>query len=204
MEQYPSIVGSAKAPKDQCIAFFKYDGSNLRFEWTRKAGWHKFGTRNRLFDENDEVFGEAIDIFHRDLAEPLVEIFKKKYRNVDKITVFCEFFGDSSFAGHHKPDEEHRLVLIDVKPHKKGYISPREFVNIFGKALGDLAAQVVYEGNLNAEFIDDVRNGKYNVYEGVVCKGGSGHKLWRCKIKTKVYLEELKRRFSEDWEQFWE
>jgi hypothetical protein len=204
MEQYPSIVGSSKAPKDSCIAFYKYDGSNLRFEWTKKAGWHKFGTRNRLFDETDEVFGEAIGIFHRDLAEPLVEIFKKEYRNIDKVTVFCEFFGDSSFAGQHKPDEEHRLVLIDVKPHKKGYISPREFVNIYCKKLGNLAAQVVYEGNLNAEFIDDVRNGKYNVFEGVVCKGGSDHKLWRCKIKTKAYLEELKRRFSEDWEQFWE
>jgi hypothetical protein len=204
MEQYPSIVGSSKAPKDECIAFYKYDGSNLRFEWTRKAGWNKFGTRNCLFDETDKQFGEAIAIFNRTLAEPLVDIFKREFRNVDKITVFCEFFGKSSFAGQHKEDEEHQLVLIDVKPHKKGYISPREFVNIFGKKLGDLAAQVVYEGNLNAEFIDDVRNGKYNAHEGVVCKGGSGHKLWRCKIKTKAYLEELKKRFTEDWELFWE
>ncbi len=41
MLAYPEIPGPAKAPLGRpCIAFAKYDGSNLRFEWTPKRGWH--------------------------------------------------------------------------------------------------------------------------------------------------------------------
>jgi hypothetical protein len=37
MQQYPSIDGSGKAPLGvPCIAFYKYDGSNLRWEWSPK------------------------------------------------------------------------------------------------------------------------------------------------------------------------
>ena len=49
MEQYPHIEGSTKAPiGEPCIAFYKYDGSNLRFEWSPKKGWHKFGTEKNF------------------------------------------------------------------------------------------------------------------------------------------------------------
>lgn len=203
METYPSITGPNRAPRKPCIAFYKYDGSNLRFEWTKKSGWVKYGTRKRLFDHTDEQFGEAIAIFHRDLAEKLEAIFKKKYRDMQKLTVFCEFLGDNSFSGQHE-DEEHRLVLIDVKFHKKGYIAPREFVNVFCRELGDLAAEVVYDGNLNEQFIQDIREGKYDVFEGVVCKGGDGHKLWRCKIKTDEYKIKLQAMYGARWHEFWE
>lgn len=204
MEEYPSIGGSNKAPHQECIAFYKYDGSNLRFEWTKKQGWHKFGTRTRLFDASDEVFGKAIFIFLADLAPKLEKIFKECYRDIPKITVFCEFFGSRSFAGIHHPNDIHKLVLLDVKLYKKGFISPREFVNVFCEELPEnLVAQVIYEGILNKEFIEDVRIGKYPVYEGVVCKGGSGHKLWRCKIKTNRYKSDLICRF-ENWQDFWE
>lgn len=37
MKDYPSIESSSKAPKDAGIAFYKYDGSNLRFEWHNKT-----------------------------------------------------------------------------------------------------------------------------------------------------------------------
>ena len=64
MQQYPSIDGSKKAPLGKpCIAFVKYDGSNLRWEWSPKQGWHKFGTRRQMFDATDEVYGPAIPIF---------------------------------------------------------------------------------------------------------------------------------------------
>jgi hypothetical protein len=54
MEQYPSIEGSSKAPLGKpCIAFYKYDGSNLRWEWNPKKGWFKFGTRHELFDQSN-------------------------------------------------------------------------------------------------------------------------------------------------------
>lgn len=204
MEEYPSINGSSKAPHESCIAFYKYDGSNLRFEWTKKNGWHKFGTRTRLFDESDEIFGKAISIFLSELAPKLDKIFKERYRDIPKITVFCEYFGEKSFAGSHWPNDNYQLVLLDIKLYKKGFISPREFVDIFCKELPKyLVAQVIYEGILNKEFIEDVRTGKYPVYEGVVCKGGSGHKLWRCKIKTDKYKEDLMSRYG-NWQDFWE
>lgn len=63
MEQYPSILGSAKAPLGKpCIAQYKYDGSNLRFEWNPKRGFHKYGTRRHLFDQTDPVYRGILDI----------------------------------------------------------------------------------------------------------------------------------------------
>ena len=53
----------------------------------------------------------------------------------------------------------------------------------------------------------DVREGKYPVGEGVICKGLDGpapHGIWMRKVKTHRYLDELKRRFAADWQSFWE
>lgn len=202
MKEYPSIPGSAKAPKDQCIAFYKYDGSNLRFEWQRKKGWCKFGTRHRLFDQTDEVFGEAISLFNETVAPKVDPILRKEYRDAQEITAYCEFFGKESFAGQHKPNDPKQLKLFDVNILKRGLVLPREFVKLFGKL--DIAAEVVYEGNLNEQFIKDVKEGKYNVWEGVVCKGGTKHDLWMCKIKTNAYLQKLKEVYADKWESYWE
>lgn len=206
MDTYPSIEGPAKAPRQPCIAFVKYDGSNLRFEWTKKRGWTKYGSRRRLLDETDEALGGAIRVFHETLASPLEDIFKKHYRDAQKITVFCEWFGDQSFSGQHIPGDAMRLVLFDVKIHKKGFVSPRDFVKHFCRPLGDLAAAVVYDGNLTAEFVRAVQAGQFSdrgVWEGVVCKGGAGHKMWRCKIKTDAYRQKLQEVYEDGWEQFW-
>jgi hypothetical protein len=207
MKTYPSIKGPSKAPHQPCIAFYKYDGSNLRFEWNRKIGWVKFGTRKRLFDESDPDFGSAVSLFKDTLAQDLESIFRKHYRDDKVATAYCEFFGENSFAGAHEPNDPKRLVLFDVEIYKKGFVSPRDFVNIFSRSLGDRAAEVVYEGNLNESFIHDVRTNSVegvNLIEGVVCKGGSGHKLWRCKIKCDSYKEKLKESFGGRWHEFWE
>lgn len=199
MKTYPSIIGS-KYPNDKCIAFKKYDGSNLRWEWRRKKGFFKFGTRTRLFDESDEIFGEAIKIFFETYAEKLEKIFIDK-KLQDPITSFTEFFGPKSFAGIHDPTDKKELVLFDVCIYKKGLIDPVSFIKIFDKIK---IAEVIYTGNLNEKFVQDVRNSLYPVIEGVVCKGGKGHKLWMRKIKTYKYLELLKERFSGDWTKYWE
>lgn len=201
MKVYPSIGGSSRAPRKPCIAFYKYDGSNLRAEWSRKTGWTKFGTRKRLFDESDPDFGSAIPLFHETMADGLIDIFKKKYRDDQQVTVFMEFLGPNSFAGKHEPTDPKELILIDVALYKKGLVSPREFIKNFNTVP---SAEVVYEGNLNEEFINDVRNGVYPVNEGVVCKGGSGHDLWMCKIKTNEYLKKLKEVFNSNWKDYWE
>jgi hypothetical protein len=210
MKAYPSIQGPTKAPRKPCIAFRKYDGSNLRFEWSKKRGWHKYGTRRRLFDESDEKYGAAIPLFLASIG-PAVEAViaaNKKSRAAKTIIAFCEFFGPLSFAGQHKPGDDMQLRLIDVNVHKRGIVSPRDFVNEFGHL--PEVAEVVREGNLTDEFVREVRAGMHveggvqPFPEGVVCKGGSGHKLWMAKIKTDAYKEELKRVFEGGWEEYWE
>lgn len=204
MKQYPEIPGPQKAPRGPCIAFYKYDGSNLRFEFSRKRGWWKFGTRRRLFGTNDPEFGPAIHIFQETYADNIAKVFRdnKEYRGVDIATAFCEYFGPSSFSCYQDWKEPHELMLFDVEIHKRGYVLPRDFVRNFGHLK---SAQVVYEGNFNEQFVNDVCEGKYPVAEGVVAKGiidgkrsNPQHGLWLAKIKTKWWLEELKRRASTD------
>lgn len=207
MKQYPSIPGpyhKSKSPLGKpCIAFFKYDGSNLRWEWTKKKGWFKFGTRSRLFDESDEDFGVAIPLFLNKYAEPIERIIIDKYeKKHKKAIVFTEFFGKQSFAGLHRPGDPKELILIDVNIHRKGLISPREFLKVFGNL--HFSAKKVYEGNFNKSFIESVReNEDGDYFEGVVAKGGKGHKLWMIKVKTYHYKELLKNKF-ENWMDFWE
>ena len=60
-------------------------------------------------------------------------------------------------------------------------------------------AEVIYEGNLNRQFIMDVKSGKYPVFEGVIAKGDD----FMVKIKTDAYFLKLKNNFD-NWEQFGE
>jgi len=135
------------------------------------------------------------------LAPELLAVFEKNYRGIRNIIVFTEFFGPGSFAGRHT-DGPKELRLIDVNLYKKGIVDPREFIKNFGHL--PFSAQVVYEGNMNEQLIQDVRKSRYDVDEGVVCKGGKGHKMWMCKIKTEAYRRRLKEFFGGEWEEFWE
>jgi len=47
---YPKIPGSRDAPGGRCVAFEKYDGTNLHWDWDRDFGWHAFGTRRDSFN----------------------------------------------------------------------------------------------------------------------------------------------------------
>ena len=197
MEQYPSILGSAKAPLGKkCIAQYKYDGSNLRWEWSPKKGWHKFGTRRHLFDATDEIFGEAIPLFMNTMADEIVYRTKQAVRNPQRITAFTEFFGENSFAGSHITSDPKELRLFDVYLFKQGLMPVKDFQ----KTYGDLpySAEVIYEGPLNIQFITDVRTGKYPVFEGVIAKGAD----FTIKIKTDEYFRQLRNKLPATWEQF--
>jgi hypothetical protein len=205
MKQYLEIQGPNKAPRQYCIAFDKYDGSNIRAEWTRKRGWDKFGSRKVLMDETHPL-GDAIDIFLNTYGDDLEKIFKKDklFRNCQNVTVFGEYFGPNSFAGWHDPDDEKEIVLFDISIHKKGMMSPRDFVKMFGHLK---IPKIIYEGNFNESFIQDVKDGKYPVIEGVVAKGNlphgkSPHNLWMAKVKTKTWLDKLKVEAVEHPERF--
>lgn len=214
MKTYPSIpASSSKKVKGNCFVFVKYDGSNLRAEWNNKNGWHKFGTRKQLFDASDPIYGPAIDLFLNKYGDALAESFRKEkiFRSVRDCTAYFEYFGADSFAGQHKPDDPKDVVLFDVNLYKKGFLSPRDFTRTF-KHLD--VAEVLFEGVFCDNLVSHVRNetidieSKYeirsNIPEGVICKGGSGHQIWMCKIKTNRYREALKTLYESDWTKYWE
>lgn len=197
MLQYPSINSWRTSPIGKpCIAFYKYDGSNLRWEYSPKKGWCKYGTRRTMFDENTPLYNQAIELFQDNMGQVIVDTVNHAFgRKVERITAFTEFFGASSFAGSHDEDEQKQLKLFDVFVFKKGFIPPKQFVKLFNRH--EWCANVVYEGNMSREFIEDVRNGNYPVYEGVICKGAD----WSAKIKTVEYLSRLRNEHEDLWQQ---
>ena len=199
MKQYPEISGSSKAPLGKpCIAFYKYDGSNLRFEWSRKQGWHKFGSRTQLIDKSDPILGPAIPLFLNTMGDEIARRCQKLEKGLQQVIVFAEFLGPNSFAGKHEPNDPKELRLFDVNLYKRGIMKPREFVRGFGDL--PYAAQVVYDGNLNKQFIEDVRKGVYPVWEGVVAKGDD----FMVKIKTNAYMKKLVEVYHAEWRNYWE
>lgn len=206
MKEYWSIQGPSKAPQMPCIAFYKYDGSNIRAEWSKKRGWHKFGTRRTMMDESNEQFGPAIKVFLETYGDGVAKVLKdnKDYRQVDRVTAYCEYFGPSSIGMWHDWDELHsvgEVRLFDINIHKRGFVLPRNFVKHFGHLQ---IAEVVYEGNFNKQFVQDVWDGKFDVKEGIVAKGVAPrdkgrpeHGLWMAKAKTSWWFEEIRRRYKE-------
>lgn len=213
MLHYPKIPGSRNAPDGKCIAFEKYDGTNLHWDWERDFGWHAFGTRRDSFNLTPDGIGqfadqhgqlaEAPEVFLSTLAGELEQVFLEvpSYRECRQAKVFTEFLGPNSFAGLHRDSDPKELILFDVSIDTDELISPFTFVEDFGHLR---IARVVYEGRLTGKFAEEIRTGKYGVNEGVICKGGSGEARWMVKIKTYEYLERLKQAFADRWEDYWE
>ena len=186
------------------IAFDKLDGSNIRFEYSQKRGFYKFGTRRVMMDRTNEDFGFAIDLFLNKYADGLEKIFKSKdYRNIQSFVCFAELVGKNSAFGQHEfGSDEFDIVLFDVDAYKKGFIPPRQFVKDFG-ALG--IPKVVYDGNLNMEFVKAIKENKYDLSEGVICKGVIKTKknegLYYCKIKTNDWFDRLRSKHIDLYEE---
>lgn len=206
LARYPSIVGPHFDAIDQpCIAFHKYDGSNLQFKWTQKEGWCQFGTRKRTIDDQNPMFGDAISIFKTKYADQILACIRKfkEYRNAKSLVAFCEFFGEHTFSGLHRDRDCKDLKLFDIEIADQGFVLPGNFQHHFGHL--DIA-EVVYDGPLTKDFMKDVYLGKYPVGEGVVAKGVVAKQrrkgktefdTWMVKIKTKTWLDELNRRAGE-------
>jgi hypothetical protein len=214
MLHYPKIPGSKNAPFERCIGFEKLDGTNLHWCWDRDFGWHAFATRRDEFNLTPSGIGtfnadhpgleEAVPAFLGTLAEGLDRVFRENpsYQTFSAFKAFTEFLGSNSFAGMHKPDDPKEVVLFDVWADGFGMIGPKTFVADLGHLR---SSRVVYEGKLTGAFMEAVREGKYGVAEGVVCKGGAGGPdVWMVKVKTYAYLERLKAAFGTKWEEFWE
>jgi hypothetical protein len=164
---YPKIPGSKDSPFERCIAFEKYDGTNLHWVWDEELGWYAFGTRRDRFDLDERGIADfslahrgleqAPQIFIDDLAESIegISAAHQNYR-CREIVVFTEFFGDRSFAGMHEPDDPKQLVLFDVQIDGI-MLAPDRFIRDFNSVN---IARVIYQGKLTGKFIEDVRHGK--------------------------------------------
>lgn len=194
MKEYPSIPRYNKDfPDIKIFTFDKIDGSNLRFEWNKKRGWYKYGTRNHLFDSSDETFGCAIDIFLNNLGESLSKIsYDNKW---ESIVAFTEFWGNNSFAGIHNLNDEKHLTLIDVDVYKQGILSPKYFLNYFSELnIPNYLGEIFWDES----FIEDVRNSKIKeiTFEGVVGKYGERHSLKMIKLKTKAWINKVLQKYG--------
>ncbi|VTS05840.1 RNA ligase family protein [Tuwongella immobilis] len=222
MLYYPKIPGSRAAPSGRCVAFEKYDGTNLHWDWDADFGWVSFGTRRDAFDWSDHgiaAFAEA----HPDLADA-TRIFEANWAHSLAATLaglpaerlgasvrcFTEFFGPSSFAGRHLRHEPKELRLIDVESESAGMWFPDDFLRDFGHLA---IARVIASGKLTGQFADEIRRGKFPLAEGVICKGVHRQRqadgrvmesLWMVKIKTDAYQARLRQAFADRWEEFWE
>jgi len=193
MKTYPSI--SRNFVEFEAYVFDKLDGSNTRFEWTKKKGWYKFGTRHRLFDETDPVFGTAIPLFHNTWAQALADIAKKE--RYEEMTVFLEFWGPNSFAGNHNPADQKTLTLFDVAPYKQGLLGPKDFLKLFGHL--DIA-KFLGRHHWTRGFVDRIYDGASGLehgFEGVIGKSKEGrHDLIMRKAKSKQWIDKVKSQYS--------
>lgn len=194
MKQYPSIPYLQGHPDvgKQLHTWAKLDGSNLRFEWSKKRGWYKFGTRRRLFDETFPVYGPAIPLFRERLADPLERIIRKK--KWPSIIVYCEFYGPQSLGGQHIEGDPMELVVIDANPYKKGFLPPTDFLKLFG----ELGPNYLGYLKWGTEFLQQVYDGTLEgaSFEGVVGKCVEGKKVVRHKAKSRAWKKAIIERYG--------
>jgi len=198
---YPKIPENSDKFQGKCIAFEKYDGTNLHWKWEPGKGWTHFGTRRTQFsldrkgisgfNSNHTELKNAPDIFNESLRDKLTMHFcQNSAYHLYNIIVFTEFYGPNSFAGGHEINDEHELVMIDVMINDR-IMAPELFIQTFANFP---IARVIYKGKYTGQFTEDVRKGKYDVNEGVVCKAKIDNDVLMTKVKTNDYLKRLKKK----------
>jgi len=191
VKSYPSLPYGTDSHLP-IYAFDKLDGSNIRAEWSSKKGWYKFGTRHRLVDSSDQLFGRVPNMLTTGIGIPLAKALKDA--EYDRVMCFFEFWGEKSFAGMHDlQDPTLKLTLIDVAPFNQGIMMPDVFIKLFGHLD---TAKMLYHGKITPEFIESVRSGTLEgmTCEGVVCKAVNDKKTKMpvmFKQKSKAWLDRL-------------
>lgn len=205
---YSKIPSTLDCPLKQCVAFEKYDGTNLHWTFHPGQGFLEYGTRRDTFHLNKAGI-LAFEQAHPELAgvdklwDPqgkLEDLLQEQYSKFKNINVFTEYFGPKSFAGSHQPNDTMQLVIIDIEVDGN-IISPEEFMEVFQDFN---IARSVFQGKFSGQLFLDVRKGKYDVKEGVVVKGMVGDRVYMAKIKTEAYLQRLQSQFKDDWKNYWE
>lgn len=209
MREYPHILASTgqkfKEMKDAYV-FDKLDGSLIRVEWSKKAGWYKFGSKTQLLDKSNLILGPAIDLFMNKYSESLTKLATdNKWQS---LFAFCETFGLDSFAGTH-PNGINNIVLFDLAADKKGIIGPKRFLKL---TEGIETPKFFGVYNWTREFVTLIKccykTPGYNsnleisgliepTFEGVVGKSGDGHKLTMAKAKTQQWIDKVRNVFKD-------
>ena len=204
MQEYPSILKTTM-PQGDLYTFDKLDGANLRFEYSKQAGFYKFGSRTRLFDETDQVLGGAVALFRDGLERELVRIAQRGHW--DRAVIFCEYWGPDTLGGINSGIVANRLTPFDVWLPDTGMLEPRLFVKRFGSLGPRFYGIQVW----NREFLDEVLRGEFDgAFEGVVgkritrkpTKKRRGPKLgeksnWAgYKAKTQRWIDAIRARYD--------
>lgn len=201
MKQYPSIPKKKPDGPTKFWVFDKLDGSNIRAEWNKKRGFYKFGSRKQLLSGDSGILfkaGRLID----EMAPTFRDIFISN--RIDRAVCFFEFHGENSFAGSHQRDDNHRVTLLDVSIHQKGFLSPPDFLNLFSERIDTPA--LVHFGAVDDELKQEVVNGSLEgmTFEGVVCKAKTKRQqdpLPMFKIKNQAWIDKVKATFKkEQWD----
>lgn len=208
---YPKIPDTLGCPLKQCIAFEKLDGTNIHGVWSPETvGFHSFGTRRDRFWWNSPGASDFSSA-HPEMKEihlllspkwnlKMDDLLRQHFNQAKEVIVFFEFLGDNSFAGSHQPKDPKRLVVIDAQVDGV-ILPPDQFIKLF-EPFG--IPKAVFRGKFTGQLFVDVRNGKYEVKEGVVVKGVVDGKVYMCKIKTEDYLRKIKEYFPNKWKDYWE
>jgi len=202
MIEYPSISDNKYCFDEDYIVQPKYDGSSGRSTWTRKKGFSKFGTRHRLVDNSDPVFGKIPELFLNKYSEPLSKIFSDN--RFEEVTAFFEFFGPNSFAGYHEESDIKDVMLFDIHVYKKGFMLPQDFYKLC-KPLLDNVTPKLYDGRVNQTLIEQVNSFIFPgmTFEGVICKAKKLNKhkqIHMFKIKNFEWYVKLKNICKSDSE----
>lgn len=197
MKPYPSIpraTGQSFQEIQNAYIFDKLDGRNIRVEWTKKNGWHKWGSRHRLFDRTDAEFAPAIPLFETLYVEPLTKIARDS--RWEGVTAFLELWQPNSLGGVWVPDQPFTLTLFDVAPYKACQMGPKEFLKTFKDVP---TASFLGQANWTRGFVEQVRSGQVEgvTFEGVVAKAGEKHKLMMAKAKQQKWVEAILARYGE-------
>lgn len=196
MKQYPSTNKDYSILfNNECYWTPKYDGSNIRCEWTAKHKiFSKFGSRKRLIDENseDKLLTKSINLINEKYLDSLTFLFKKE--KIIMVTLFFEFFGENSFAGQHNENDKHDVMLIGCDLYKKGLLSGNEFHKLF-KYIEK--PPILYLGSLTRPMLEKIQSGEFEgaTFEGVYAHGSPIKKRGLPilgKVKNKAWIEKVK------------
>lgn len=189
MKSYPHIPREVFAMSGAYI-FDKIDGNNLRFEYSRKRGWYKTGSRTQLIDDTHPMFGDAVRFFNEHLADSILSLFKRAPQH---IVVFAEWAGPNSFCGIHQPGDDMDLSVFDITLDKRGFLHPREFVRLFDGY--DHVVKFLGIHNYGQGLVDNVRAGTFSddvTFEGVVAKGTRGKsQRIMAKAKSQAWIDRV-------------